>query len=432
MADNAPAARSSPFDKLPLELLKRIVELVKEQDAAFDRNPTVTLKQLASSTFRFKLVYQPGIISSIRTLDVSKEQGGDWVTAASLFPRLSFARLLVARFSLAVVPPEDFQTAVSEDTHDAALAWEAFQDVVRQVTVVGASDLQLDQLERLLLLLPRSNIRQMGILYHDIDLDDDAFTFGRAHSRLLPLFSQLVKLETLELHDEGTWDRDYTVDPSWRALSLPSLSAVTIRGQRRPFSLCELVKTAAPDLRALSVDQVYGGKCLTLPHFLYLRHFSIETAATSTASFVIPPTTPLLSLAVRACGSLVTCRSKFPDLEDLPPSLRLITLHVTSTSAPDDAEAFRAECAAQGITFRLIWSPDATQMEQALVETHYGAVLPPHNRQLDPAGLAAARETLEWANGRLDWCERFGDVQTGQEIITALTRVRERQAIEMQ
>ncbi|GAA5893671.1 hypothetical protein JCM6882_007874 [Rhodosporidiobolus microsporus] len=487
MADDAPAARSSPFDKLPLELLKRIVELVKEQDLAFAASgleracpnhgtrvgsrtykttplegewsswcgrgmaalslvnklfrgltfsllcETVTLKRLASPFFRFKLVHRPEVVASIRTLDARIAPKGAWLTAAPLFPRLSLVHLIVAESGLAVVPPDAFAAAVSDDPSEASWVQQAFQDVLHQVVSVETHDVSVDQLETLMRQLDLPNIRELRILYPDRPAEEDSFSFKEANLRLVPLFQQLVKLETFKLHDEGTWEDDFVVNSSWMNLLLPSLSSATIQARRRCASLCELFKGAAPELRTLRIvgfDPVAGNEPFALPDMPSLRHFTIGFVRAAT--FTLPPATPLVSLAVDVSETTIGCRSVFPALEALPSSLRLITLTVDSATLPADADSFRADCVSRGIAFRLFWSPSTDLMRRAVPEDGFGRLFRGDWDRLRPASLAAAHETLEWAKGRLEWCERFGDDRTAQEIINSLTRVRERQAIELQ
>ncbi|GAA5894480.1 hypothetical protein JCM6882_004831 [Rhodosporidiobolus microsporus] len=474
----------SPFDKLPLELLKRIVELVKEQDVAFEESfltradpdvgvihvrrttrtlplegkwsswcgrgmaalslankqfrgltflslcEAVTLKQLASPMFRFELVNRQEVITSVRVLDLRTETGKEWAAVAPFFSRLAITRLIVGSGSLAVVSAVDFRVLVSKDKREAAFVEQAFQHLLRQVIVVETHDITVSHLERLMAQLCLPKIRQMRTLYRDGDADDDALSFADANPQLVPLFQQLVGLETFELQDEGTWATNYAVDPSWTGLSLPSLSSVTVRARRGPASLCELFKAATPNLRTLRIDGFDSEETFTLPDLPSLCHFAIETSGA--ASFTIPPTIRLLTLAVEIRGRSINCQTYIPAFDTLPPSLRLITLRIESTTFPQDASAFRTKCASRGITFRLVWTPNTVAMEYALPEMLFGSTPPADTLHLEPAVLAAAHETLEWAKGRLEWCERFGDDRTAQEIITALTRVRERQALDLQ
>ncbi|GAA5893697.1 hypothetical protein JCM6882_007881 [Rhodosporidiobolus microsporus] len=474
----------SPFDKLPLELLKRVVELVKEQDVAFDESPlsraapdvgvipvrrktrtsplegrwsswcgrgmaalsfvnkqfrsltfsslceVVTLKQLASSVFRSELDRRLDIIASIRTLDMRDADLRCCLEVAPLLGALNLERVMGDELSLALSDPERFQGRVSCDPNEASQALQAFHDVFRKIVAVELDCVSVEQMETFMLRLNLPNIRDFKIFQPDGDGGSDTFSFKDPNPRLLPLFQQLAGLEVFELDDEGTWDANYKVDPSWMTLSLPSLLSVRLRVRRQPAALCELFKAAAPELRTLRIDGFRNDGPFVFPDIPSLRHLSIELSGM--ASFTVPSSTPLLSLTVDARGPGLDCVTRLPPVEALPPSLRVATLILNTAVLPEDADSFRAECAARGIAFRLFWVPQTVPMEYALPEILYGATPPADKLRLDPIGFVAAHETLEWAKERLDWCKRSGDDRTAQEIITALTRVRERQVLELQ
>ncbi|GAA5898449.1 hypothetical protein JCM6882_007778 [Rhodosporidiobolus microsporus] len=468
--DTSPSPPPSYFDKIPLELIQLIVDFVREQDKVFHESwikrakpavrclpmweqngrlneewrqadkeartvplegkwscwlgrgmaalslvnkelrgltfvslcETVTLKQLAKPFFLGSIAQRPDIVAAVRELDLRDETVDHYIAAAPSLSLLPVTRIVLDHRTDPLIYPDGFVEVTTSDL--ATPAVETFREFARTINSFEAQDLAVDQLECL-----------FGIL-------------------------DLAALRKLNINYPSNWDKDprarpysYTVNPSWRrSFSFPSLQTLSISATDCPEPLHDFVATLAPNVRSFTAGRLDAYHQVDISSLASLRHLSLH--ALGAFNLVLPPASSLVTLTLDwSTYADDDVYESLPSPTDLPDSLRLVTLLLLHTTFPaDDIARYRADCLQHGIQLRVAWTPDLWNLGPVLSEDGYDrpAHLLPYTWQ--ESGVAAARDALDWARRTLDRAEEVEDHRTVHEVVQALMRVRERQAISLQ
>ncbi|GAA5898441.1 hypothetical protein JCM6882_007776 [Rhodosporidiobolus microsporus] len=488
MATSTSKRPPSSFDKLPLELVQRVVELVRQQDKAFEaqtdieRAPfraqagqdedeatatkvldgkwscwlgrgtvalslvdkqfrsltfpslceVVTLKQLATPFFRYRLSRRPDVVAAIRSVDLRGVCLDRYTHVGPLLPLLSAPRLILDTASRSLLNFD--HPEFSGDADEVEEAVTSFRDFVQTANAVETHDLGNLSATMMLRRFDLANLRELKITSSPSPPGGPpaaSFNFGVNTPGLRDAFERMINLETLEIAAKDVFAPGWNAPSSWaHGLSLPSVTTLTLAAGDAAGALLAFVPSFTPNLRHLTFthSDSYDLKTPAMPS---LRHFNLFIApCIGSVDVSFHPSSSLTTLTVGATDmEFISCQLLLPVPDKLPTSLRMIFFELVSAHVPDDVEVYRAACAARGVTFRLVWTPDLYPLGNVLTEGGYAGT---SVAVFDHIATTSAREALEWAAQRLEHAERTGDTRTLHEIIQATTRLRERQAIELQ
>ncbi|GAA5823188.1 hypothetical protein JCM11251_007516 [Rhodosporidiobolus azoricus] len=476
-----PASR--PFDKLPQELLQLIVESVRRQDEVFLKSGIGRTKPL----HRLEPEYDP-----LADAEARREHDERWQTwnkakkgAQAVRPLLkengaagsgeelrrspspSHSSKLRAPFEdnlalhpeiLAAIDHLDFSssspdrilpvapylhllpvTRLTFDRHMITLGSRI--GLPRKIRCYTLKDLSVDDLERFFDLVDLTALTQLDLTLPDDELYNYAragvepFTFEHARPRVLEAFRKMDSLETLRIEDDGAFSEDYSIHPSWLgSFTFPALQSLTIVGHENTERLLRLALAFAPRVQSLTVEDVELWCDSHVPALPSLRHLTIHHFAGDDLYLHFPPASSLVTLTIHTCHSHAEIwLHNLPVPSTLPSTLRLITLHLETTTPPDEIfTEYRSKCLVRGTLFQVVWRPDLDYFGEMLSRDGYDN---PENRFYSEDVLIAsdaARDTMEWARRELDRALEVDDDRTAHEIVQALLRLRERQAIALQ
>ncbi|GAA5823142.1 hypothetical protein JCM11251_007499 [Rhodosporidiobolus azoricus] len=382
--------------------------------------------------FHTELLKRPEVVSSIHRLNLKGYHDDIILRALRISPLLPITHVTFDRCTSPLTVPD--RNPIPE-----------VDQLLQNVRSFSAHGLAVDELEHFFRLIDCSAMRELEFLYpawrtSNVGLaPSQLFTFEQAHPKIIAAFRQMSSLETLTIGDNGSGlehlDRTYNVHSSWlESFSLPALRTLSVWANYGPDSLVELIAAIAPNLQLLTVRGLDTFGDVRIPPLPSLRDLVVHIED-SEVCLQIPPDSSLVTLTINASPIdvddwLHTLR--YPST--FPSSLRLITLSLKVTIHPQHALAkYRSECLAQGVSLRIEWSPDLYTFGSILSEDGYGARDPAHDSSAYlPSALDAARDTMAWASRTLERAATLEDERTMHEIIQALMRVRERQAIELQ
>ncbi|GAA5894591.1 hypothetical protein JCM6882_004857 [Rhodosporidiobolus microsporus] len=394
---------------------------------------TVTLKQLAKPFFLGSIAQRREIVAVMRHLDLRDDNVDYYVLGAPFLSRVPVNRITLDNRTEPLIDADGFGEAATSDMATSAMA--VLRDFARTINSFEAHDLDVDELEYLLGSLELSVLRELKITYpgKSSRAVTEPFSFEEANPSILQAFRQMSRLETLTIEDEGALADNYAVDPSWiGSVSLPSLRSLTISGHESPQPLLDLTTAMAPNLRSIIVDEVQSWCSVEAPSIPSLRHLTVRSQGRPDLS--LPPVSSLVTLTIHTSLSEI---DEDPLVKLFPPAafpttLRLVTVHLYTTVFPvDEVAQFRAACSVRGIRVHAHWRPDLYTLRSALSEEGYDE---PEEASYSwqPVAVAAALDALDWARRTIEHAAEVEDDRTVHEVVQALLRVRERQAISLQ
>ncbi|GAA5898445.1 hypothetical protein JCM6882_007777 [Rhodosporidiobolus microsporus] len=493
-ASTAHDAPFSLFDDLPVELLKRLVDLVHDQDAVFNADSigradptdmtgwredstatdvqggrwscwlgrgvaslslvnrqlrvlalpklveTTTLKQLARAQAEAEVPTVRKLLTHVRHLDLRDNSVPHHVLASPVLPLLSVNRITVNDRSVALLDPTALNSTTNPQAGESAAS--ALQALALNVAFVEVQNLGATKLQTVLRRLNLPSLRKLTVNTSpesDLPLGDNASPFtltetNPPHDESPLLFKEMSSLESLALADWATRivDRAYRVSGPWvHEVHLEALKTLKFRAGFATTAQLAFIPSLAPNLETLHLADVFVSEA-SPPSLPSLRVFHVSTGDdVPSLKITFPKPSSIHTLIVEAKPCEATkCRDHLPSPEQLPPALRLVIFRFCTVCTPDDADSYRSDCLARGVVFRLECTPDVNGVGVALQENGYDEGASPP--LWEDEAVSAAHDSLSWAARRLDHARSIGDHRTVHEIVQATMRLRERQAIEMQ
>ncbi|GAA5823208.1 hypothetical protein JCM11251_007524 [Rhodosporidiobolus azoricus] len=233
----------------------------------------------------------------------------------------------------------------------------------------------------------------------------------------------------------------FQIHESWRSLSpMHSLCYLKIAVGSLGLELLSFVERIAPNLINLTLTRVSNSTTFnnlepstTLTKLAHLRvegHFSFVRLI---RFFSL---TPLRTLTIGFNGQCDRYLQKIlPPFELFPPSLRRLRCEITSRSRPRDEESTRTSLAAKGISLEVAWTPsdDVFQTKREWREWRAdGNASLPAATTLEQEQRRAIREDCKWAGRQADSLFAKGDKWGMQELAEAMRRIREKRILEQQ
>ncbi|GAA5823221.1 hypothetical protein JCM11251_007528 [Rhodosporidiobolus azoricus] len=386
---------------------------------------TATVRQLAE----FSLLEKGTEIRRlVKHLFLRKGDSAQYSSVARLHPQFPITRLTICRQSLPFMFPDiyDGMTVTDEGGRTA----KGLLKLIGRVSSVEMRTVTAEEVEGLMEHLDLPSIRELKIIHPVFDVDEPPFRWSRPNPRLLQFFQRLSSLEQLVIEDSEVTSagRHYEIAETWLTdLSIPSLHTLTLNVGCAAAQLAELAVALAPNIRALHFTDDLDYRPTKVPKIPSLRHFSFTTREEGFVA--LSNESELVSLAIEDSDlSAIDCCYALPPPHSFPSTLRRITRHARTALPPQDVDFYRAGCAARGVEFRFFWTPDTCSMAPGSVDEEDEE--DDEQSSFDPLGTEVARDTIKWAGEALQRAEEIGDQRTVHELVQALMRVRERQAIE--
>ncbi|EGU12045.1 Proteophosphoglycan ppg4 [Rhodotorula toruloides ATCC 204091] len=359
------------LDALPVELLKLIVVLVKEQDERLQRLPNLRAVRIDCYTWK---------LARGKTRYITPETDSDSDGEA--------------------IPPPPVPEPL--DALQAEMAQEAFQGFKSRFTDVELCGLTLTSISRHL-----NTFIHSAALQHLSLSPWTQFYRGDKASLLQPLqSSHLVK--------EPSQVPAFVQLPSVRELSIPGLTPQVIR----------IVECMTPNIRTL--DLHYGGipvpvdfQPALLPHLVKLRIHADDRVATVFRTFVACPYTSMTWIETASMGFSQDLQlASVLQVDNFGRSLRFLRYVASPTDAASGLQEFRTICDGRGISFKYELGMQA--VDRFL---HSGT-----DKVVEKASLL--RDLFGWAQCRVDWLERLGDGEGLQELARLAQHLKGRQVFE--
>ncbi|BGP49212.1 hypothetical protein JCM10450v2_005095 [Rhodotorula kratochvilovae] len=440
---------AASFNALPVELVKRIVDMVHEQDAAtrsisFERAllikpkrpddlgedednsadkdrkrfrtnvPTrVTAEQIDTNFFRFEVLGE-AVEQHIRHVDADLSEGlYSLVTLACALRKLPNLSSLTVNHDALEFAYHHQHASTSEDV--SLYARSLKQNLARVTSLdVAAADPAL--LAAALGNVDASRLRRLAIKF-------SLSTFAPPDGRVFQAVNSLGALQDLSLTELPSG----SIETLKLRLWLPSLRTLELVTRASYEGALRFANTVAPSLSALTIRPAFksipSDPSIILPTTLlpHLRKLAIVSTSTYLPAFhsVHPPT--LEHLSVELSGYVKT----FPvetSSAAFPPSLRTFTISFSSLKPLKTPAALSAACVTCGIHLaidRKICS--ASDMARRIVRER-GALMPVASKTT----AQALEETLEWAKRRARALVEAGDGVGLHELAQATVRLRER------
>uniref|UniRef100_A0A0K3CC01 BY PROTMAP: gi/342320102/gb/EGU12045.1/ Proteophosphoglycan ppg4 [Rhodotorula glutinis ATCC 204091] n=1 Tax=Rhodotorula toruloides TaxID=5286 RepID=A0A0K3CC01_RHOTO len=355
------------LDALPVELLKLIVVLVKEQDERLQRLPNLRAVRIDCYTWK---------LARGKTRYITPETDSDSDGEA--------------------IPPPPVPEPL--DALQAEMAQEAFQGFKSRFTDVELCGLTLTSISRHL----NTFIHSAALQHLSLSPWTQFYRGDKAsllqplqvmHSAHVPAFVQL---------------------PSVRELSIPGLTPQVIR----------IVECMTPNIRTL--DLHYGGipvpvdfQPALLPHLVKLRIHADDRVATVFRTFVACPYTSMTWIETASMGFSQDLQlASVLQVDNFGRSLRFLRYVASPTDAASGLQEFRTICDGRGISFKYELGMQA--VDRFL---HSGT-----DKVVEKASLL--RDLFGWAQCRVDWLERLGDGEGLQELARLAQHLKGRQVFE--
>ncbi|BGP00288.1 hypothetical protein JCM10021v2_003969 [Rhodotorula toruloides] len=368
------------LDALPVELLKLIVVLVKEQDERLQRLPNLRAVRIDCYTWK---------LARGKTRYITPETDSDSDGEA--------------------IPPPPVPEPL--DALQAEMAQEAFQGFKSRFTDVELCGLTLTSISRHL----NTFIHSAALQHLSLSPWTQFYRGDKARSK------SCTQLTVLHLHDksshlvkEPSQVPAFVQLPSVRELSIPGLTPQVIR----------IVECMTPNIRTL--DLHYGGipvpvdfQPALLPHLVKLRIHADDRVATVFRTFVACPYTSMTWIETASMGFSQDLQlASVLQVDNFGRSLRFLRYVASPTDAASGLQEFRTICDGRGISFKYELGMQA--VDRFL---HSGT-----DKVVEKASLL--RDLFGWAQCRVDWLERLGDGEGLQELARLAQHLKGRQVFE--
>ncbi|GAA5894512.1 hypothetical protein JCM6882_004839 [Rhodosporidiobolus microsporus] len=474
----SPPPSPSSLDKLPVELLKRIVELVHEQDKAFGSTSvqradwhartddededvdeelgedvakgrwafaygrgvqalsrvnkrlrdlalpylfeTTTLDKLAEPFFRYDILNTP-LCKLIKRVEMGRPQEQEVFDVAWALPLLpNLTRFALESHSDGFPISWNGATGRFIDLHAAEMGRTAFRKVVPAVTALRLSWQGIRGL--------RATLSAMGSSLKSLEIEEDSSLLTAPATDLVAVLRQF-DLEALSIETPPPTG----LDDSWRALTpYPSLSSLSISVGSLGHDLLSFIEQLAPNLTRLTLTRISNSSSFAnlepSAALTKLAHLRLEGHYSFTRLTRFFSSTPLRTLTLRYNSQTDRSLQKIlPSFDLFPSSLRVLRCEIFSRSRPRDEEQIRTTLAERGISFEVAWTPS----KDILTPDSRGASLSSATT-LEQEQRRAIKEDCKWASRQADWLLARGDKAGMQELAEAVRRVREKRILEQQ
>ncbi|GAA5867746.1 hypothetical protein JCM8547_005221 [Rhodosporidiobolus lusitaniae] len=442
---DTPPALPCYWGNLPTELLKKVVVEVHKQDeankdakhgysVADDEDlskgglrlrqltlpfllRTVTPEQLLHPTFLFLILPDPTLCGLIRQLDILPIQEDDASDPYEGFVRINEDLEKTAHF-LPHLPNLNTLSCVAlqrlyDFQHDEVTLpvelWETSAELERA-----------EQTSRLARAATRRVFTRVRELRVDVQDYGNAVGLLNNPSRFPSL--RRHALRSLSIQNTSKWRTPLGVHKSWQVLRLPSLTSLAIDSHLLGDQVLPTVSGIAPNLESRTLTSIRNkATFLHTAPFLRLRHLHLTGSTSGTEIFPVLSSSPLewvtLDLSSPALGPTLHF---VPHLDRLPSSLRRLDI-ARPSALKRDSSTLRAILLERGAGLATIWTP----CFEAFQRGDGGKEAPKNLRSV-------FQKDLRWARERIDWLEKLGDTHGMQEMAEAMSRVRERRALEEQ
>ncbi|GAA5894596.1 hypothetical protein JCM6882_004858 [Rhodosporidiobolus microsporus] len=469
MADNASSPSPSGFNKLPVELLKRIVELVRDQDTAF-------------VSCRVKRADPYGVDEDDLTSQVAKEDvaSGTWSAAYGQGIR---ALSVVSKTLRTLTLPMLFETVQASQLEEAFfrdnVLSEPICQLIKHVLLFGLGEEEVGQTAWAFPLLSSvttlsidgEEARILSVPKSPLETLIERETMRRHLHRLLPRLaavrlryidvhdlvtiltspafpSHLRRLELADLTSDSSALTDEPVCEAFNARGLeelvvgsallpfyppvarsgiipvPSLTLIEIPAQLQGADTLLFIERLAPNLRSLSLSDVDDALNMTgpfsFPHLVHLHLIGRRVSLDLLPRLALSPIRTLVVKFTRRQSDSSLERIG-PAFDDWPQTLRLLHVELQEVTVPAGLASLSSSLAARGVivetrcTLRDSTKPTATAEGERLLQRQQ-----------------AVQDDFRWGVSEAERLGRAGDVRGMEELAAAAHRLRQKRVLAMQ